>query len=717
MSGPKIIPPIEELENLPTPLTPGESQVLGLFRKHLPDEWEVYVQPHLNGLCPDFVLLHPRNGIAVYEIKDWDFGAVEYRVQGTPPALYGTRNGRTFSKEAENPVSKVQRYKEELYNIYCPSLPHKNGLGVITAGVVFTNATRAKAREVFTESDYGFLRLDANHIAGVDDLESGSCSHLFPHVAKTKSFMNDDVMREMRSWLVEPEYSAEQRRPLELDRRQRRLATGRTKSGYRRIKGPAGSGKSLVLAARAAELAKEGKNVLVATFNIMLLNYLRDLAVRWWRDRALVERITWLNFHQWCKRIAVASGEYDSYRQLWNEDNHERDKVLNQKLAELVQSLYQKEAVDLPKYDAVLVDEGQDYRLSWWTALRAACKPRGEMLLVADPTQDLYATARAWTEQAMVGAGFPGGQWTTLETSYRLPPELIPLARDFAERFLPRDDLRVLPEPAQIELPMARTHLRWFQVKEERAEDACVAEVLALPSSVQGSPLPWADVTFLSSSKTLGKSVVGQLERHGIRVIHTFYEEDEERRRKLAFFKGAPRVKATTIHSFKGWESRALVLHLANLPHDQARAAAYAALTRLKRHEEACVLSVICSWDDGDVYGRTWPSFHSWQGEGLGADISVLEDFNKEWRPVVAALAAADGVTVEPGDEVMKGGRVVDLDLATIHKGERSVRLVDDAKSTADDVASALIEQGIQVLRVRAGEPDIVAQILAGLEE
>ena len=717
MNDVTVIPPIDELDRLPTPLTPGESRVLDLFRDHLPDGWEIYVQPHLNGLRPDFVLLHPENGIAVFEIKDWDLDALDYFYDGSPSTLHGRRDGKTFSLASQDPVAKVVAYKEEIHGLYCPSLPAQVGFGVITAGVIFPFASREKLTRLFGSKYEKHLTYPQNPLCSREDLESEDILRVFPLLQRRNEYMNREIAAELRSWLVEPEVSIEQRRSLRLDKRQTKLATGRTRTGYRRIKGPAGSGKSMVLAARAAELAREGKTVLVVTFNITLLNYLRDLAVRRWRGKAIVERITWLNFHQWCKRIAIAAGERERYKRLWKDDDQGRDAVLNEEMAELVLGLYQRGEPALPKYDAILVDEGQDYRLSWWNALRAARKTSGEMLLVADPTQDLYATARAWTEQAMVGAGFPGGQWTTLDVSYRLPPELIPLVRDFAERFLPHDELRVLPQPAQVELPLARTHLRWFQVKDDRAEDACVAEVLALPSSTTGAILPWADITFLTSSRAFGSAVVNRLEGHGVRVLHTFYDGQEERRRKLAFFKGAPMVKATTIHSFKGWEGRALVVHLADLSNDQSKAAAYAALTRLKRHEEACVLSVVCSWDGAAEFGRSWPSFRAWPGDGFGVDIRVLEDFSAEWRPVVAAIAASDGVAIEPGEEVMQGGRVVDLDLATVRRGTQSLRLVDDSRASSDDVTSALVSQGHRVLRVRASEPDVVARVLAALEE
>jgi hypothetical protein len=50
---------------------------------YLPIDWEIYVQPHLNGLRPDFVLLNPRIGIAVFEVKDWDLSAMGYSSTGS----------------------------------------------------------------------------------------------------------------------------------------------------------------------------------------------------------------------------------------------------------------------------------------------------------------------------------------------------------------------------------------------------------------------------------------------------------------------------------------------------------------------------------------------------------------------------------------------------------------------------------------------------------
>src|SRR6187399_1617379 len=109
--GRLIDPPREQHDKLLTPLTDGERRVVDLFDATLQPEWEIYVQPHLNGLRPDIVLLHPGVGVAVFEVKDWDLGAMQYYAKsdgsGRPILMARDGNGRTFSREAENPINKV----------------------------------------------------------------------------------------------------------------------------------------------------------------------------------------------------------------------------------------------------------------------------------------------------------------------------------------------------------------------------------------------------------------------------------------------------------------------------------------------------------------------------------------------------------------------------------------------------------------------------------
>lgn len=96
-------------------LTAGESKVLDWLDSRLGPAWEIYVQPHLNGLRPDFVLLHPAGRTLVVEVKDWTFDdwAITWTPRGSAaPIPTAERDGRRLVQR--NPVEQVQDYAVEI---------------------------------------------------------------------------------------------------------------------------------------------------------------------------------------------------------------------------------------------------------------------------------------------------------------------------------------------------------------------------------------------------------------------------------------------------------------------------------------------------------------------------------------------------------------------------------------------------------------------------
>jgi hypothetical protein len=626
-----ISPPEEEFKNLRTQLESGEELVFNFFNQFLPSTWEIYVQPHLNGLRPDFVLLNPEVGIAVYEIKDWDLSSLNYYIE-TPivdiPILMASKNGNHFSRQKENPIEKIFRYKQELHELYCPRIDNKAGFAVITAGVIFPFADESKLKELFnTSRKYRRMLKYENYypLIGKQTLLKNQIELVFPESKRSYSkYMNDYLAKDLRNWLIEPDFASTQRTPLELDTKQKILISTRTESGYRRIKGPAGSGKSLVLGARASQLISENKKVLIVTFNITLNHYLMDIAVRYPHGEANTrEDITWLNFHYLCKRICIESGFEKEYKALWKDNfdfenifinsNFSSEDLTNDILTNHLPSLVDNILTNHPNdfigsYDAVLVDEGQDFLPNWWSILRKLHKTGGEMLLVADTTQDIYETSKAWTEKAMVGAGFRA-EFSKLETSYRMPPLLIDKVSSFAEKYLPKD-LVDIPKKPEYELNLYPCKLKWIQTTKEKAEEICKEEILKMAPSADPILLSIPDITFLTNSQKSGKIVSEKLEKYGVKVIHTFGNDDQDtRRRKFGFYMGDARIKATTLHSFKGWESRAIVIYLGHKFDNKSRFLAYTGMTRLKRHRDNSFLTIVSAINELESFGRTWEEF------------------------------------------------------------------------------------------------------------
>lgn len=305
----------------------------------------------------------------------------------------------------------------------------------------------------------------------------------------------------------------------------------------------------------------------------------------------------------------MESGNEDDYKALW--ENSDEDDVLNIALPALVNRIIDTVPDEVTHYDAVLVDEGQDFMPHWWALLRKVCLDKGEMLLVADATQDIYDTAKSWTDEAMKGAGFSGG-WAELETSYRLPQLAMDKVCEFATEFMP-PELVNLPKSAQLGLAIEPCNLRWVQVNESNAIDVCCDELMRLAIENNfNDGLSITDSTFLCDSKKLGFEVIKKLGSKGVKTVHTFAHDDKEsRRQKVGFYMGDARIKATTLHSFKGWESRALVIYVSNKTDLKTLALIYTGLTRLKRHEEGSCLTVVSCSEKLLEYGKKWPEFES----------------------------------------------------------------------------------------------------------
>ena len=611
-----IDPPKDQWYRLPTPLTAGENKVYNLFDAGLPLEWEMYIQPHLNGLRPDLVLLNPYAGVAVFEIKDWSPNTLESSIK--------------YNQTTKNPINKIRLYEDEIFNLYCPRLDDHSGKAVITAGLIFTQVSQDEVNHLLQPFRDGNMRKypDQYPFSGSEGLEEGNIDVLFPEhkkrgLQKRSKYMNEDRAKDLRGWLKEPAFSKEQREPLKLNSRQLPIATDPTRERYRKVRGPAGSGKSQALAARAAVLASEGKRVLVCPFNITLMNYLHDLVARQARELALQQRIRpqvirqrveFRHFHGWCKWVCYLAGYKKAYSQLWGQSSEEA--VLNEYMAKLVLQIYADPSVRdvLPIYDAILVDEGQDYNKDWWQTLQQAVITDGEMLLVADKTQNIFGTDVTWLDGPLPGTRL-SSKWYNLQTSYRLPPGIAPILEDFAENFL-------IPSGVEVDIPEDKRtkrdsnppiKLRWVQVSQVSSAssivDICFEEVRRQMQHLH-SDTAIPDIIFLTPRNDAGRGFVEKCEEKGIHVLYTFGQEDQEsdtfgqenryfrkyedtRRKKLAFFMGDAKIKATTLHSFKGWEGRHLILYVSRIASAEDRALFYTALTRLKRHPNGSMLTVV----------------------------------------------------------------------------------------------------------------------------
>jgi hypothetical protein len=146
------------------------------------------------------------------------------------------------------------------------------------------------------------------------------------------------------------------------------------------VTGPAGSGKTVLAIQIARRMAEAGRPTLLTCFNKMLGEYLR-------RSTEGVEHLDVMHFHELCVRTAREAG-FGLPAASVEPGSPYFERELPDRLAEAAEVLG-------PRYDAMVVDEAQDFREVWWPSLLALHRrpDDGPLYLFADDNQNLYGGA------------------------------------------------------------------------------------------------------------------------------------------------------------------------------------------------------------------------------------------------------------------------------------------------------------------------------------
>lgn len=610
----RLISPASDLiEEL---LTDNEASVFQRLDRDLPEDCAIFIKPQFNGLSPDLVILSPV-GVMPVLVYDWDLGS-SFTPLTRRAAVAQSHNGREILHAS--PIERLRLLRQQILDLFCARsrMPLRQLEVLVCAAVIFPETTTLNALEFCrrisqVKKPWGTSLWNGTNssvrILGGDGLDDNAIEFLVPLAQSWRSkYQSELVYEDVKSWLVEPEQRALNREPLELDIDQRRLVETSSAPRYRRIRGPAGSGKSLVLAARAQELCQRGASVLVVNYNITLIRWLQGYADRWainskTKKTDLVPE--YHNFHELLKVICCLWSTYAmEYYQIWKDSRSVSEAT--KELVKLARQVINETPGIAGRFDAVLVDEGQDFLPEWWQIVRALCRDDGERLLTSDSTQDIYKRSSAWTDEAMNGAGFTG-RWIELGISYRLPETVADFALAFAEKYLPERQVIKPQKSLQQGFDYGDCYINWLDceyVGDQEYLDTVAAQVSSMVENLEDGG-SWADITVIVTSRDFGYALSQSLKRYKIESINTFggpvskgasiEQEQLERRKKQAFTLVADKVKVTTINSAKGLEARGIVVALGRSASEELASLAYTAITRVKASSRGSALVIVNS--------------------------------------------------------------------------------------------------------------------------
>ncbi|MBX3011332.1 MAG: ATP-binding domain-containing protein [Caldilineaceae bacterium] len=571
----------------------GGGYLAHLLREALPSPWEIYEQPFLNGDYPAVAALHPSAGLTIFDVHDWDLR--NYRREQIGRYQRYTQRAEQKTRAVLNPVRRAEHYIENLLNLYAPFIGEsvmrdRRTLSAFRVGVYFPNANSNAVRSFCP------LAPGRGIVFGRDALDTGDLSLILPlSVRPGSTSLPDDWLAALRFWLAPPLHGAA-KEPWDLTVAQRHYilpAPGQ----HQFLSGVAGSGKTLVLAQRAAQLAALGKRVLVVTANVTLWQYIRQLV----SQTAFSFPWTQLEFHHFygfCKNFLIENSIE------WPLSNNRRSRqILDEMMPELVVDALQAGHNSKGRqYDAILIDEGQDFPQSYYAMLCHFLSANDELLLVSDPRQNLSQRDDSWLEQTP-HLQFQGST-PQLETSFRLPALIAEEANRFAHTFLPEIAAAAIAGSPSQRQP---AQLHWHNITSLEQATTLVGDTVQQLMATGVKP---ADIVVLTPNQQDGWALVRYLTRQEWEVNHVLAEDDgqlgrkRERYRKRAFAEGDPRLKVSTIHGFRGWELDHVILLTAAEEGDnprQSHSLFYLAITRAR--QSLWVLNRTSVYQD---YGDGW---------------------------------------------------------------------------------------------------------------
>ncbi len=374
----------------------SEAPVYGALRDLLPDDFVVlHSYPWLRSWRnegalaegeADFVVLHPKHGLLVIEVK----GGRKIEYEGGR-WFRGSAHG---PREFRDPFRQAQRNMHALLDI----VKQRSGNRVTKDDFVYGYSV------MFPHVDYNApppphaapaIVLSRRHLPFMDQAVAsayrawGSGSRELRR-DQFNTLLHDCLMPKFRMIRrIGPDITSASERLMELTEQQYQVFEGLYGQDRVLVDGVAGSGKTFLALERALSFAREGRRTLFVCFNSALAGWIRRQVNEDPRTADYRTDLTVRNFHALAKELATKADipfgpaeEGPATQRFWDE---EAPDLLEQSILH-----HDMHGADV-RYDALVVDEAQDFSLGWWYALTESLLRGDKSPIYAfmDPNQSL----------------------------------------------------------------------------------------------------------------------------------------------------------------------------------------------------------------------------------------------------------------------------------------------------------------------------------------
>lgn len=432
-------------ETIRSSATAGERLFFRTLKTFLPDDYIVYFEPEIQGKRPDFVIIGPDLGIVVLEVKDFTKNTL-FQVNHDEWHIVTTSGDQAVIKSPmkqarHNMFHVVDVLKKDKSLVQLDGKYKFNLKFPYGHGVVFT---RMFSKDFIKEGLYSVIEphlcltrdeIDPDKEEFSEEILMEKILNMFVVPFRLKEPLSLEDINAIRYHLFpEVRISAEFKAPVPyqdqlllslhdiktMDLHQENLAK-QIGDKNRLIRGVAGSGKTIILASRAKMLLKQNPDwkILILCYNISLANAIQQMIVH-----MLNEPEDLFDFDQQAKKVQNQNIIVRNFHSWLKNDL----KIREQQLPDIIDKLERKEAI-LPTYDAVLIDEGQDFETEWLRLVSLLINEDTQsLLLVEDRAQTIYQRKRSYLQDT--GLSFQGRS-KVLSINYRNTQQIVKFAWDF----------------------------------------------------------------------------------------------------------------------------------------------------------------------------------------------------------------------------------------------------------------------------------------------
>lgn len=582
----------------------GEKAIFEILQ-NLPDDCLVYYEPIVARKFPDFVVISPRIGIMIIDVKGWypknilsgDSNNINLHIRG---------RGET----AKHPMRQAREYMYALMDearatlnspalLSCDKSEYKGRFLFPFGNMVVLNNIEKKQLQDHENGDLTILFPDLKTVYKnqLNELRTLTSKEL---ELTLKSFFDpwwkfkilDDSQINLIRAIIHPEIKISSTKspvkeptvnPLKiadlkvLDRTQEQVAHS-IGEGHRLIRGVAGSGKTIILIGRAKLLSQreDHPEILVLCYNVALSFYLKSVL-------ANNANITVLHFDGWAKHLGCT-------RQ-YAEDNDS--------LGERLLSRLENGCADSERYNAIMVDEAQDFAPVWFKCILAALVDRdnSDLLIVGDDNQKVFGGSKR-PKWISLGINVQGSRSKKFQRNYRNTKKILELAARFSKNADSNknddDDSGTYIIPVDVSASKREGDFRPVFIEcQNRKEEISVVisqiKDLLEKQRWQGCEIPKIEANNIGilyrHSTARDKPFINELLtklNHFTKAI--WLNESSDSRKRV----NEPGVKIQTIHSAKGLQYAAVFVLWADLfpapfpdtNEEQERNLFYVALTR-----------------------------------------------------------------------------------------------------------------------------------------